>query len=529
MSEIDYQNLVVQLPVAILRWDIHGSVVFANDQANRLFGRNLIGHRVAEIVSSTSSYSADQISYDLQNSPHKRITNISIPFLLPKEKIREFSCTLSLDSDLQFIDCLIISGISELNRALVRVAESLTKSHKLEDILRVITRESLNLCNAQRAYIKLYDSEKNVLTFSALASVRSKEKLPEASSDIQRGMTGFAFRKQKPYRSGDVRKEPPGLYHSIFPDTISKVVVPLLFRRRQGAVSDCYGVISIDGASVNQFGPEVEETLQSLAKHAAIAIAQTKLVHEVQVSYEQLLSEVRYARDALGAGNYLHDGKNMLRDAIDEIEAIHRELSEVPLYKRKAKELLKRLDGLRDLRDLMRDVLDELRNPSKQKHISTKAKETNLRELVHRVINIVPIGVSPIEINLDPDEQSYFAFGEPTKILLVLYNLVTNAVTAINKTERPGTIDISVSNTPNNKLSRRIIVRDSGPGVSKPVLEFIRNRQQYSGFPGGSGLGLLTVRETINDLNGSIEVDSKFGKFTKFTIDLPGPKEEEEE
>jgi signal transduction histidine kinase len=496
-------------------------------QAVRLFGADLLGKNSTDLYAPQHHITPQVVKSALLNSPDGQITNINIPLRVRGGIFREMLCAFSLDKDSDAVDGLIIPGVVDLNRALDRVAESLTKSHKLEEILGLITGEALRLCNARRAYIKIHDVERNVLTFSALASKEPNEKLPEKQSEINRGMTGYVFRKRRLRRSGDVRKDPPSLYYSIFPDTVSKLVVPILFKNEVVGQNKerCYGVLCVDGTEVSQFGVETEEILSSLAKYAAIAIEQTKLIHEVQFSYQQILSEIRYARDAIGAGNLLHDGKNMVRDVIDEIEAIQKELSEVVLYKRKAKDLQKRLNGLYDLRDLMRDLLEQLRNPSAEGRLANDSEPIDLRELVRRVINIIPLGEANIEIAMEPDEKSYPVYGEPTRILLVLYNLVTNAVTAIKRSEKAGKIQIAVSNAPKRRNYRRVVVEDDGPGLTKSVLDFVRKKKEYSSVPGGSGLGLLTVRETVDDLNGTITVDSKFGSYTRFTIDLPGPTE----
>lgn len=533
MRDLDFKHMVETLPVAFLRSDANGRIVVANAEAKRLLGSDLVGKNATDLYGPSSGsrrVTPESVKSALISARESRITNISIPIKLANGCVRELLCAFYWDEETDAVDGLIISGIFELNRSLAQIAESMTKSYRLEDTLSVITDEALKLSKAQRAYIKLYDAEKDMLTFSALSSANPIDRLPSGSSPATRGMTGFAFRKQRLYRSANVRREKPGLYYSIFPDTVSKVVVPLLFNeRRVDATFKCYGVLSVDGTEENQFGIETEEALTALAKHAAIAIAQSRLIQEVQSSYEQLLSEIRYARDAIGAGNLLHDGKNMVRDAIDEIEAIQRELGDVTLYKRKAKELQKRLNGLRDLRDLMRDLLEQLRVPSKGESALVHEGPADLGDLVRRVINIIPIGDAPIEIENVSNDRVYPVYGEPTRILLVLYNLVTNAVTAIKRSDRPGRITLQASNTPNEAELRRVVIHDNGPGLTRQVLDFIRKSKEYSSVPGGSGLGLLTVRETVRDLGGNITVDSKFGSYTKFTIDIPGPPEDEDD
>lgn len=528
MRRIDFKTMVNRLPLAVIRSDATGTIIFANPAAEKIFGDNLVGKDAASLYSSNAgqpSVTPRSVKSALTNSPESQVTNLTVPLRVADGSLQEMLCSFSWNREDDTVDGLITPGVTELHRAIARIAESMVKSSKLESTLKVITEEALRLCKARRAYIKLHDPNRDVLIFNALSSTNRREIVSDTYSDAKRGMTGYVFRKRHLYRSGDVRREPPERYHVVFPDTVSEVVAPLLFEEQHE--QRCYGVICVDGTRPNQFGVETDEILTTLSKHAAIAIAQAKLIHEVRTSYELILSEIRYTRDAIGAGNLLHDGKNMVRDVIHEIEAIQKELSDAPHSKKKAKELQVRLDGLRDLRDLMRELLIKLRAPSKLGRRSDNTGPADLCEIARRVINIIPLGDAKIEIRWEAERQMpYLAFGEPTRILLVLYNLVTNAVTAIRRSEYPGKISIRISNTPNREGFRRMQIEDDGPGLTKDVLNFIRGGEEYIGAPGGSGVGLLTVRETIKELGGTIEVDSKFGRYTKFTIDLPGPKED---
>lgn len=286
-------------------------------------------------------------------------------------------------------------------------------------------------------------------------------------------------------------------------------------------------MISVDGTRRDQFDVETDEILTTLSKHAAIAIAQAKLIQEVRTSYELILSEIRHTRDALGAGTLLHDGKNMVRDVIHEIEAIQKELGDAAHSKKRARELQERLDGLRDLRDLMRELLVKLKGPSDQKRRTNYGDPVDLWEIARRVQKIIPLGDGPIELGCEiAEDRPHLVYGDSTRVLLILYNLVTNAVTAIRRSGRPGEITIRISDTPNQEGLRRLQVEDNGPGLTKEVRDYIRDAEQVvGGAPGGTGLGLLTVRESIKELGGAIDVESRYGKYTKFILDLPGPED----
>lgn len=50
---------------------------------------------------------------------------------------------------------------------------------------------------------------------------------------------------------------------------------------------------------------------------------------------------------------------------------------------------------------------------------------------------------------------------------------------------------------------------------------FYRVDKGRSREEGGTGLGLAIVKHIINNMNGSIEVESKPGKGSRFTVKIP--------
>jgi GGDEF domain-containing protein len=105
------------------------------------------------------------------------------------------------------------------------------------------------------------------------------------------------------------------------------------------------------------------------------------------------------------------------------------------------------------------------------------------------------------------------------KITQVLTNLISNAMNftkkgniVIKTSKKDGTIHVSVS--------------DTGCGIKKQDLSrvFGRFEQLATGGDrktGGTGLGLSISREIIEQHNGELWLESKFGKGSKFTFTLP--------
>jgi signal transduction histidine kinase len=111
--------------------------------------------------------------------------------------------------------------------------------------------------------------------------------------------------------------------------------------------------------------------------------------------------------------------------------------------------------------------------------------------------------------------------GDRDRLEQVLINLVSNA---IKYTPQGGEIFLSLAKVGD---SARIIVRDTGIGISKDDLphifeRFYRAEKSRSRLmPGGFGLGLSIANWIVTHHGGRIEVDSLEGKGTSFVIYIP--------
>ncbi len=106
--------------------------------------------------------------------------------------------------------------------------------------------------------------------------------------------------------------------------------------------------------------------------------------------------------------------------------------------------------------------------------------------------------------------------SDPYQLRQVFLNLLTNAVHAINAA---GTITIAIKNA---GASQTITISDTGQGIPRENLEKIFEPFFSTKSPGaGTGLGLFVTRGIIEKLGGTIDVESKLGLGTSFSIRLP--------
>ena len=108
----------------------------------------------------------------------------------------------------------------------------------------------------------------------------------------------------------------------------------------------------------------------------------------------------------------------------------------------------------------------------------------------------------------------------------ILSNLISNA---IKYTPEGGKVLIDVQELPYNKEGYTLIqtkVSDTGIGMSEEFLPslfelFTRERNTTLSKIPGTGLGMAIVKNLVDLMNGSIEVESELGKGGTFTITIP--------
>lgn len=115
---------------------------------------------------------------------------------------------------------------------------------------------------------------------------------------------------------------------------------------------------------------------------------------------------------------------------------------------------------------------------------------------------------------------------DSTKMQEILSNLISNA---IKYTSAGGKVTIDTKELPYDKEGYVLIqtkVSDTGIGMSEEFLPslfelFTRERNTTLSKIPGTGLGMAIVKNFVDLMNGSIEVESELGKGSTFTITIP--------
>jgi signal transduction histidine kinase len=214
-------------------------------------------------------------------------------------------------------------------------------------------------------------------------------------------------------------------------------------------------------------------------------------------------------------------------------------------------ELITPLNTMKSYTEMLMD--DELNGrDTKTEFYNTINEEADrLARLIHNLLNISKIEMGSLKMNKDlvktreyledilvsvkslgaskkvklesvlPDKLSSLVM-EKGLLHVAILNILSNA---IKYTPQGGTVTFRAEE---DKDLIRIDVVDSGYGIAQEDLPHIFDkfyRSSHESIQGqtGSGLGLSLSREIIRLHNGEIEVTSKVGEGTHFTVTLPKP------
>jgi signal transduction histidine kinase len=242
-------------------------------------------------------------------------------------------------------------------------------------------------------------------------------------------------------------------------------------------------------------------------------------VNETETLRQQLLQAQRLSSVGELASSIAHEFNNILTTIINYAKLGLRHKDEAS----RDKALTKILAAAGRAEKITNGVLGMARNRGHER------APTDLATLIESSLVLLEREMQKYRILVETQfEPAPPAFVCGNEIQQVLLNLLTNARQAM---PRGGQILIRVAPDPGANTVD-LTVRDSGTGIPPEVLPRIFDRYfttkqgPDSSGKGGTGVGLATCREIIEQHQGKIRVESTVGKGTAFTLKLPAAKAE---
>ena len=282
-------------------------------------------------------------------------------------------------------------------------------------------------------------------------------------------------------------------------DIRSAMCVPLVSKKR------IMGILFVDTReSVHAFNDGDLAFLSSVANDLAMSL-------DNQALQQENIHNERLAAIGQTIAGLAHNIKNILQLAKGGIELMDTAMSRKSLDEMEVYWPMVRR-GIDRMQALTQEMLAYSRQT--QPHLVEAAVNDVIRDTLDSFEkDSVEAGVE-LKVNLAPELP--LRHIDPDGLQKALLNLLTNAVDAFDK--GPGTVVISTSTGGDNVVVR---VHDTGKGVPREKLAKIFQPFFTTKGSRGTGLGLSMTRKYIEDMGGSVSVESVEGKGTTFTILLP--------
>ncbi|MBN2545439.1 MAG: hypothetical protein JXB50_06560, partial [Spirochaetes bacterium] len=182
------------------------------------------------------------------------------------------------------------------------------------------------------------------------------------------------------------------------------------------------------------------------------------------------------------------------------------------LSKKIKRDLEKILSASLHAREIVRKLLIFARQ------MPTKKSQININQLIREGIYFLKSRCEKenIDLSLSLDENIPELIIDPSQLNQILINLVVNSIQAM---PNGGKLNIKTSLENDNIL---FIVEDNGIGMDEKTLKqvfipFFTTKE----IGQGTGLGLPVVHGIVSSYGGTINIESKIGTGSKFTIQLP--------
>ncbi|MCG8605393.1 PAS domain S-box protein, partial [bacterium] len=327
--------------------------------------------------------------------------------------------------------------------------------------------------------------------------------------------TGRTWVGSQPYASDpDIFAESPLYYIEQKYSILSALLVPVqVHDRRIGAM------IHLRIKSKMKYKKRETELALDLADRAALAIENARLFKDASEKANQLEKANKLKSEFLA--NVSHELRTPLNAIITLSDILIRGIpGDLNAEQSKQIQIIQRSG--RNLLNLISDILD------------LSKIEAGRLEPVYAVIPIKAIIEETVEhirplcvgkgLSLEleyTDDVPEFIYSDQDKVIKALTNILSNAV----KFTQKGGIQVGVS--VNSDASKLVIqITDTGVGIPKDRIEeifqeFHQVDSSASRTFGGTGLGLAITRNVLTLIDGSVEVKSRRGQGSTFSVYVP--------
>ncbi|MEA2006980.1 MAG: HAMP domain-containing sensor histidine kinase [Patescibacteria group bacterium] len=185
---------------------------------------------------------------------------------------------------------------------------------------------------------------------------------------------------------------------------------------------------------------------------------------------------------------------------------------------------IKYVDRIYEENEKLRTMISDILNMSRiERHADMLIiTDVAVDESVHECIKMLESFAEIKKLNIDfkTPKVSHLVHADKDKLKIAFMNLIENA---ISYSREKGTVKISVKK---QGQTVQVRIKDDGIGIDPSEHElvfhkFYRAENGRKTKPEGTGLGLFMSRKVIEQMKGTVKLNSRLGKGAEFCVTLP--------
>jgi signal transduction histidine kinase len=415
-------------------------------------------------------------------------------------------------------------------RLLNELRESLQQQTATADVLKVISRtafelqpifdtlveNAVRLCEAERAFLFLFDGK--LLRAAAFCNVSHELREFVDKNPIAPGRHSISARaalERRTVHVPDIQGDPEYAYAVRDERPIrTTLAVPML----KG--DHLVGTITIYRLELKPFTDKQIALVETFADQAVIAIENVRLFNEIQDKNRQL--QMASENKSQFVSSMSHELRTPLNAIIGLTEMMVKNAARFGTEK--AQEPLQRVNRAgTHLLGLINQVLDLSKIEAGKLELNPQT--VRLAPLINEVIGTAGQLAEQNKNRLVVDAQESLGAltVDPMRLRQILLNLLSNAC----KFTKEGEVRLRARRVANGRDWIEFAVADTGIGMTpeqqaKLFEEFSQADAMTAQRFGGTGLGLALSRKLARMMGGDVTVTSEPGKGSVFTVRLPG-------
>lgn len=247
-----------------------------------------------------------------------------------------------------------------------------------------------------------------------------------------------------------------------------------------------------------------------------------KLREDLELTIEQAKSASN--AKSMFLSNMSHDIRTPM-NAIVGLTTVANENLDDPV---RVKQCLTRITtSSQHLLSLINDALDM--NKIESGKATLNEEVFSVQRLMEELTGILQPSAAAKHLNTTTDMKNItydVLIGDTMRIRQIILNLISNAIKYTNEGDD---VQLSITELPQTKpgiVDLQFIVEDSGIGMKREFLEYVfepfeRERNDFTNFTEGTGLGMAITKNLVQLMSGKITVESELGVGTRFTVRIP--------